>query len=244
MKHLLLSIHDVTPHHFERVKSIHDLLQDLGVGNRYAMLVVPDFWHQWPLEQYREFVQWIGDRAQEGVEIILHGFTHRDETTHLSRFKAWKAKTLTAREGEFYGLSEKSATKRLRQGVQVLQDQCDIKVQGFVAPAWLYSDGTRMALHDLGFQFAEDHWRVWSPNRGKVLCRGPVISYASRSEGRIRSSLFWSKIASWLLRPLPVLRLAIHPHDLDCDRLVKEIKRIIVQQTRERALCHYAELAA
>jgi len=244
MKQLLLSVHDVTPHHFERLKAIHAFLQDLGVGHRYAMLVVPDFWQQWPLEEHRDFADWIGERAHEGVEIILHGFTHRDESIHNSTFKSWKARTLTAREGEFYGLSRDQATTRLKEGAEVLRKACGIEVQGFVAPAWLYSDGAREALSALGFRFAEDHWHVWSPTSKATLCRGPVISYASRSESRIRSSLFWSKLADWLLRPLPVLRLAIHPHDLDCDRLVEEIKRTITRQQLRRTLCQYAELVA
>ncbi|MDQ7020026.1 MAG: polysaccharide deacetylase family protein [Robiginitomaculum sp.] len=244
MKQLLLSVHDVTPHHFERLKAIHAFLQDLGVGPRYAMLIVPDFWQQWPLEEHPDFANWIRDRAKEGVEMILHGFTHRDESSHASAFKSWKARTLTAREGEFYGLSRDQAEERLQNGIEVLRQACGLEVQGFVAPAWLYSDGARDALGALGFRFAEDHWHVWSPARQATLCRGPVISYASRSEGRIRSSLFWSRLADWLLRPLPVMRLAIHPHDLDSQRLVEEIRRTISRQQQRRTLCQYAELAA
>lgn len=242
MKQLLLSVHDVTPRHFERLKAIHAFLQDLGVGPRYAMLVVPDFWQQWPLEDHQDFADWIRDRANEGVEIILHGFTHRDESIHNSTFKSWKARNLTAREGEFYGLSRDQANARLQHGAEVLRKTCGIEVQGFVAPAWLYSNGAREALSTLGFRFAEDHWHVWSPISKTTICRGPVVSYASRSENRIRSSLFWSKLADWLLRPLPVLRLAIHPHDLDSNRLVEEIKRTICRQQQRRTLCQYAEL--
>ncbi|PHS25822.1 MAG: DUF2334 domain-containing protein [Robiginitomaculum sp.] len=242
MKKILLSVHDVTPRHFERVKTIHALLQGIGVENRYAMLVVPDFWQEWPLAEHQEFVDWINNRAADGVEIILHGFTHLDDSTHNSFFKNWKARTLTAREGEFYGLSQKSATMRLQQGALVLRNTCGMEVQGFIAPAWLYSKGTCAALADLGFSFAEDHWHVWSPGRKKTLCRGPVVSYASRSEGRIYSSLFWSKLANWLLRPLPIFRMAVHPHDLDSARLVREIKRTIKRQLQHRTLCQYAEL--
>lgn len=243
MKRLLLSVHDVTPHHFERLKTIHAFLQDLGVGNRYALLVVPDFWHQWPLEHHRNFAHWIRARAAEGVEIILHGFTHRDDSIYQSSFKDWKARTLTAREGEFYELSSEDATERLKRGTMILRTTFGVDVQGFIAPAWLYSQGALAALQNLGFRFAEDHWHVWSPANSTTMCRGPVVNYASRSENRIRSSLFWSKLANWLLRPLPVLRLAIHPNDLDSPRLVEEIKRTVCRQQQHRRLCQYAELA-
>ncbi len=244
MKRLLLSVHDVTPRHFARLKTIHAMLGELGVGHDYAMLVVPDFWRAWPLEEHGDFTAWLRQRAEAGVEMILHGYSHRDENRHASPFKRWKARTLTAREGEFYGLDQRSAAQRLRAGGQKLQQCCGFTPQGFVAPAWLYSRGTRAALAAEGFGFAEDHWRVWSPARRRTLCRGPVISYASRSPGRIRSSLLWSRLAGRLLQPLPVLRLAIHPHDLDSAVLHDEIRRTIEQQLRQRRLCRYAQLAA
>lgn len=244
MKRLLLSVHDVTPRHFARLKTIHAMLMELGVGHDYAMLVVPDFWRAWPLQGHEAFAAWLRQRAEAGVEMILHGYSHRDELRHASPLKRWKARTLTAREGEFYGLDQRTATSRLRAGRQALRQSCGLDAQGFVAPAWLYSKGTKAALAAEGYGFAEDHWHVWSPRRGRTLCRGPVISYASRSPGRIRSSLLWSRLADRLLRPLPVLRLAIHPHDLDSALLQEEIRRTIGQQLRRRRLCRYAELAA
>ena len=244
MKRLLLSVHDVTPRHFERLKTIHAQLGELGVGNHYAMLVVPDFWRAWPLHDHGDFTAWLHARAEAGVEMVLHGYSHLDESRHASSLKRWKARMLTAREGEFYGLDERSAAQRLHQGRQAVQSTCGFSTRGFVAPAWLYSKGTRAALAAQGYRFAEDHWHVWSPASGRTLCRGPVISYASRSPARIRSSLLWSRLADRLLRPLPVLRLAIHPHDLDSTVLLDEIRRTIKRQMERRVLSRYAELAA
>ena len=50
MKKLLFSIHDVTPRHFERLRRIDRILTESGIGASYAMLVVPDFWKEWPLD--------------------------------------------------------------------------------------------------------------------------------------------------------------------------------------------------
>ena len=157
--------------------------------------------------------------------MILHGFYHRDEARHTSRLARWKASTMTASEGEFFGLSYDQATARIVEGRALLQSILDREVEGFVAPAWLYSEGTRRALRDLGVRFAEDHLRVWSPVSGEVIHRSPVVSYASRDRRRIASSIVWSRSASTLLRPLAVVRHATHPHDFDVPALVGEIRR-------------------
>lgn len=244
MKRLLLSIHDVTPKHFERLKQIDAFLKEHGVGSRYAMLVVPDFWHQWPLEEHPEFQSWLRERADEGVEMILHGFYHRDDTVHRSAAARFKASALTAREGEFLGLDRKLALERLQKGRDLLESILGRKIKGFIAPAWLYGEGARKALKIMNFEFAEDHWSVWSPQSGATLTTSPVISYASRSKGRILSSLIWSRVATVALRPAPVVRHAIHPHDFDVDCLISEISRALVSFMTHREPILYRDLMA
>src|SRR5204863_239848 len=82
------------------------------------------------------------------------------------------------------------------------------RATGFIAPAWLYSDDARAALGDAGFGLAEDHFRVWTPADGKVIARGPVITWASRSRGRQLSSLAAAAVLRHGLRPTPVARVA------------------------------------
>ena len=241
-KRLLVSIHDVTPRHFERLKRIDAFLKEQGIGSRYSMLVVPDFWHEWPLAEHDEFNAWLRARAAEGVEMILHGFYHRDDSQHASVAARFKANALTAREGEFLGLSRAQATERLQRGQAVLEAVLGHKAEGFVAPAWLYGEGALQALGDLGFEFAEDHWRVWSPCTGAKLAASPVISYASRSRARIASSLLWSRLATTLLRPTAVVRQAIHPHDFDVDRLIAEIGRALSSFLTHREPILYRDL--
>lgn len=244
MKQLALSVHDVTPHHFERLKRAHALFQDWGVGSRYSMLVVPDFWSRWPLQDYPDFTQWLKARVDEGVEIILHGYSHFDQTRHPSLITRWKARALTNREGEFLGLSQQEATRRLCLGKQQLESLFDQKIGGFVAPAWLYSAGTHRALQALDFRFAEDHWRVWSPTCGKTLGRSPVLSYASRTPARLWSSILWSRLSTLVLRPAGLVRLAVHPHDLDQSRLVEEIHRALADLLPRRQLVCYRDIAS
>ncbi|HWR98719.1 MAG TPA: DUF2334 domain-containing protein, partial [Candidatus Methanoperedens sp.] len=192
-----------------------------------TMLVVPDFHRRAPLAAHPEFVRWLRARADAGVEMLLHGFTHVDETEHRSARQRWLSRAVTAREGEFLGLDVAEARRRLEVGRRRLEDAVGRAVDGFVAPAWLYGPGALAALREAGFRVAEDHWRVFSPADGGTLLRSPVVSWASRTPARLASSLLWSRAATLVLRPLRHARVGIHPHDADHDALVREIGRVI-----------------
>jgi predicted deacetylase len=244
MKKLLFSLHDVTPRHFDRLLKIDKFLDDIGIANRYAMLVVPDFWKEWPIQGFPEFQSWLRAKADAGVEIVLHGFTHIDESSHSTLVDRFKANFLTAREGEFLGLDREEATSRLIHGRRVLEAATGREITSFIAPAWLYGEPAKTALHDLGFTVAEDHWRVWSPTTNHILLRSPVISYASRSKARVASSIAWSRIATTVLKPLDTVRVALHPHDLDVDSLVVELTRVMSEFLGCREPIRYRDLAA
>lgn len=224
---VLVCVHDVTPRHAERLARIHAMLAEHGVGARYSMLVVPNFWGEWPLDADGAFASWLRARADEGVEMILHGYYHRDTTEHAGALAAWKARTMTAREGEFLGLSYVEARRRLRTGRALVEGVIGREVHGFVAPAWLYGPGAHEALRDLDFSFAESHLKVWRPRTGETVVRGPVVSYASRDRRRIASSIVWSRLSGPLLAPTEVVRFAIHPHDFDVPALEREIRRAL-----------------
>ncbi len=244
MKQLLLSIHDVTPAHSHRIARLEAMIGEVTGGSAtYAMLVVPDFHGQAPIRHDRAFHAWLRGRADAGVEMLLHGWFHRDTGTH-SGAAAWKAKHMTAGEGEFLGLSLTDATARLRDGRKLLEDILGRAVTGFVAPAWLYGEGARAALAEEGFTQAEDHMRVWRPADGRVLANGPVVSYASRSRSRILSSLAWSRVATTVLGGLETVRVALHPHDVDVASLGRESRRAIGGFLRERRLGRYDGLRA
>ncbi len=241
---LLISIHDVTPRHFERLKVITEFLKTHGVGACLSMLVVPDYWSAWQLDQHPVFCEWLRRQAADGVEMILHGYSHRDDTAHDGVVATLKAKHLTAREGEFLGLDAEHAKRRIEAGQLMLQQILGAPASGFIAPAWLYGPGALAALTEMKFAFAEDHWRVWSPATGAELSRSPVISYASRSKMRIASSLAWSRVATVLLANVKTVRLAIHPGDFDVPSLIAETARAIASFSKTHKVSLYRDLLA
>lgn len=220
---LLASIHDVGPRFEAEVDRLAALLEArLGAG-RFAMLVVPDHWGEAPLSQAPAYRAKLRRWADAGVEMFLHGWSHRDDQP-----SGFKARHMTAGEGEFSALERAEAVRRLRAGRAVVEDAIGRGVAGFIAPAWLYSAGARQAIAEEGFAIAEDHLRVWRPADGVVLARGPVVTWASRSASRIASSRLVAGLARWALQPLPVVRLAVHPGDTTKPILLRSIDRTLV----------------
>jgi predicted deacetylase len=236
-KLLLSSIHDVSPRFEQQVDDLAALIQRATGSTRFAMLVVPDHWDSAPIARDPAFQRRLRSWADAGIEMFLHGWRHRDESP-----TGFKARHLTAGEGEFLHLDRAEAERRLVYGRKLLEDAIGRPVTGFVAPAWLYGPGAHEALRNLGFALAEDHFRVWRPADRAVLARGPVISWASRSQARIASSLLFASLARIALKPQRVVRVALHPGDAGVPSLLTSIDRTLRRFTRTHRPAGYAEL--
>lgn len=240
-KLLLASIHDVGPRFEREVDQLAALLSGILGGARFAMLVVPDHWGQAPLAADKAFQARLRDWADQGVEMFVHGWFHKDLAEH-SGAAAFKAKHMTAGEGEFLGLSRDVAAQRMADGRKLIEDAIGREVAGFIAPAWLYGDGARQALAASGFALAEDHMRVWRPATGEVLAKGPVITWASRSVPRQLSSRFFASLARRALHPQRVMRIAVHPGDTTVPALLESIAATYSAFAARRPAGRYADL--
>ena len=78
---VLASIHDVSPRFEDEVDRLLDLLSP-HVGNRLAMLVVPNHWGSSPIVPGSAFANRLRGWSDGGIEIFLHGYFHRDESIH------------------------------------------------------------------------------------------------------------------------------------------------------------------
>jgi hypothetical protein len=235
---LLASIHDVSPRFETEIDRLLDLFRP-HVGERLAMLVVPNHWSQSPIIAGSSFATRLRAWADSGIEMFLHGYFHKDEARHqgLSRIRA---KHMTAGEGEFLGLGREEAMRRIADGRALLENILGKPITGFVAPAWLYGPGAHEALSDSNIPLAEDHWRVWSPVSGRTLARGPVITWASRTAFRLQSSL----LAAAVLRhaPVEVLRIGVHPPDSRSSRLMSSIDKTLSSASYDRRPAACSEL--
>lgn len=241
MKRLLASIHDVGPRFEREVDQLHDRLSTHLGGPRFAMLVVPDHWGEAPIRPGTPFATKLRGWADAGVEMFVHGWFHRDTATH-SGVAAFKAKHMTASEGEFLGLDHANALERMQRGKALVEDVTGRAPAGFIAPAWLYSNGAKAALGHAGFALAEDHLRVWSPLRGDtVLTRGPVITWASRSRPRQLSSIAAAALLRQALKPARTVRIAVHPGDTIVPALLDSIDATFRAFSKRQAI-RYGQL--
>ena len=237
---LLVSIHDVTPRFESEIDGLLDRLRP-HVGDRLAMLVVPNHWGDCPIVPGSPFATRLRDWSDRGIEIFLHGWSHRDSIAHASAADRLRARHLTAGEGEFLGLSRTQASALIGDGKALLEDVIGRPITGFIAPAWLYGPGAYQALVDCNIDLAEDHWRVWSPAHGVELARSPVITWASRSRWRKTSSLALAGAMRHV--PLPsVMRIGVHPPDVRVPALLRSIDATIARLARTRRPGRYADL--
>ena len=242
-KLLLASIHDVSPRFEREVDQLAALISGILGGPKFAMLVVPDHWSEAPLAGNTAFQRRLRDWADAGVEMFVHGWFHKDLADHAGA-AAFKAKHMTAGEGEFLGLPRDVAAQRMADGRKLIEDAIGREVAGFIAPAWLYGEGAKAALADSGFALAEDHLKVWQPATGKVLAKGPVITWASRSKSRQLSSRLVAGLARNALHVQPVVRAAVHPGDVTVPALLGSISATFKAFVARRPAGRYTDLLA
>lgn len=240
MKRLFASIHDVSPAFESEVDALYDRLSGLLGGPRMAMLVVPDFEDRAPLSKNPAYAAKLRAWADAGVEMFLHGWCHRDD----AKKKGFMQKHMTAGAGEFAQLTKDEAARRLSDGRKVVEDAIGRPVVGFIAPAWLYSDASKEALAEAGYPLAEDHMRVWEPATGRVLATRPVITWASRTPGRILSSLAVASAARAAPWALPKARIAVHPGDTTVPALLDSIDATYRRFMQTHTPARYSDLAA
>ena len=234
---LLSSIHDVSPRFEPQIDRLLDAIVAATGVCKLAMLVVPDHWDRAPIRDDPAFQRRLRGWADAGVEMFVHGWRHLDD-----RPTGFKARHMTAGEGEFLSLDAPEATRRMREGRALIEDVIGRPVAGFIAPAWLYGEGAHEALRALDMPLAEDHFRVWRPRDGQMLAKGPVISWASRSRSRIASSLLFASLARVALKPQRVVRIALHPGDTTVPALMTSIDRTLRSFARSHRPAAYRAL--
>jgi uncharacterized protein len=238
MHRLFASIHDVSPKFETQIDRLVEAVSAHTGRAKFAMLVVPDHWDDSPLSKSPAFAAKLRGWADQGVEMFLHGWRHRDDAPKES----FAQKHMTAGEGEFSALDQAEAARRIAEGRKVVEDAIGRQVAGFIAPAWLYSEGAKTAVASAGFALAEDHMRVWRPGDGVILSKGPVITWASRSPWRIRSSLAVAaaaRAAPWVLKNA---RIAVHPGDTTVPALMHSIDATFCRFAATHEPSRYSDL--
>ncbi len=229
-----VSLHDVSPAWEREVEVALEMAHAHGV--RPALLVVPDFHGEAPLTAHPAFCERLRELQAQGHEVYLHGYFHQSRTwtDHAaetatrgigSRMRyLFAQKVVSGGEAEFSDVSHDEALKRLDDGERMLRG-AGLAISGFIAPAWSMPPWVLLLLGERGYAFTEDHTRVYDPASGRSRA-SVVLNYASRTPGRLLSSVAWCRIARPARRILPA-RIAIHPADMRYALLRGEIASLL-----------------
>ena len=220
---LCVSIHDVAPatwaeclHLLRAVREVADI--------PLTWLVVPHY-HDSVLRS-RSYELMLEALLAQGHELVLHGYTHRDEAPLRGRLLRRLLRTVyTEREGEFADIDVADARRRIELGLGWFS-QRGWPVDGFVAPAWLLGEQAWEAVAEYPFTYTTTyaHFHVLRPAR-KLLA--PALVYAARNRaGRVLSPPL-ARAGARVQRDARLVRLALHPRDAYHPALVQHAQRLI-----------------
>ncbi|WP_130927199.1 polysaccharide deacetylase family protein [Pseudomonas sp. Sample_14] len=211
MKAVCLVLHDVAPSTWADYQPFVEAVDALG-DVPTTWLVVPDFHRHDALDANPAFRQELDARVARGDELALHGYYHDDQEPMPNNPRDWFMRRVYTHEGEFYRLSREAALDRLHAGLDMFQ-RYDWPVQGFVAPAWLMSDGTRQALRELPLSYTSDPQHLYRlPDFSAI--DAPGLVWSARSAWRRGLSKILSEQREQRWREAPVIRLGLHPVDM------------------------------
>jgi len=239
---LLISLHDVTPFHFARLLKAEALFQEMGL-RKLTYLFIPNYHGRFASEEYPEFVAWCRGPRPFEVEWQLHGDHHLEDSARAggqttSWTDQWRRRLLTAGEGEFLALDAEAQRAKLTSGRAAFRQCLGYEPTGFVAPAWLFNARLFPILEEMRFQRTEDRHRIFELHEGRSV-RSPVITWATRTTLLKYGSIVMAPVLGQFWKTADVLRVAIHPFDLDHDQTVSSIRRLLdsVMQNRQQSFC-------
>ena len=224
-----ISLHDVSPAWADEIDVALEACAKVGV--KPALLVVPNFHGEAPLLGDARFCAKLRALQASGHEIYLHGFYHQSRPAPPTNGTAssnvrwhFAQKVVSGGEAEFSDVTPAEAKERLDEGERVLA-QAELRIDGFVAPAWSFPKWLLPILGARGYRFTEDHTTVYDPAEGRSRA-SVVLNYASRSPARLFSTVAYCRVAKHARALLPA-RVAIHPADMRFALLRHEVRHLL-----------------
>lgn len=230
MRALCVSIHDVAPATLDACRRIAAAVADVDPGIPLTLLIVPRY-HGDTAPLSRDYRLWVEQRLRRGDALALHGYSHRDEMPR-GRGGRFRRSVYTANEGEFSALTREEAAQRIALGRAWLEQQ-GWPADGFVAPAWLLSEGTWQALRETDFVYTTTLTRFHLLRSNRALA-APTLVYSARSVSRRTVSRVWNAALAAGTQRAPLLRFGFHPVDADHSALMSHALKLLARVARAR----------
>jgi len=236
---LVVSLHDVSPLTHQACERIVRELGTLGIS-RLSLLVIPDHHGRGHFLKAPDLCSWLQARAAEGHEIVAHGYFHRRERRDKEDLvQRMTTRVYTADEGEFYDINRARAAELVSRANSELRE-AKLDPHGFIAPAWLLSEEGESALRDQGCEYTTRLRTVTDLKSGEVY-DSQSLCWSVRAAWRRAVSVFWNATLYRILRNSPLLRISIHPVDIDHPAIWTQIRCLIVDALDSRTPMTYFE---
>ena len=239
---LVVSIHDVAPSTREKTERILAHLARHRV-ELCSLLVVPDYHHEGRSLADPGFRAWLQELQATGHEIVIHGFFHqRARRANEDARAKFVTRIYTADEGEFYDLGYDEARRLIDEARQDFETH-GFQTHGFIAPAWLLGAEAERAAVDAGMSYTTTLRTVKDFARDRTFASQSLV-YSVRSGWRRTMSLAWNRSLFRRLANNPLLRLGIHPPDVDHPAIWDQITALIDEALSSRQAITYRDWLA
>jgi predicted deacetylase len=234
---LVVSIHDVSPLTQQATQVFLERLHALGV-EKCSLLVIPNHHHRGHFLDDKNFCDWLVTQGAAGHEIVIHGYYHqRERKAAESVWKKLITQTYTQNEGEFYDIGEAQAAALILKA-QAEFAQLGFHPTGFIAPAWLLSEAGEQAARNAGFAYTTRIGGVLNLASGERHDSTSMV-YSVRNAWRRAASLAWNASLFKRLKNNPLLRIGLHPPDLDHTAIWKQIEKYTALALEDRTPMTY-----
>lgn len=193
-KYAIITIHDVSPIHSERVFCFADKIKQLSIPFNFAMIPCHDEKKSNDIRNNIDLVEGVKRYEQD---IALHGLYHE----HNGDIE------------EFHNLSREEARGELKKGLEIFDSMC-INTDIFVPPTWTINKNTMDALENLKFNIVETEQEILILSKNTRLLTN-ILNWDVGSPMlnqrflQINKSLFRNKV----MGNTEMIRIALHPKD-------------------------------
>ncbi len=180
-------------------------------------------------------VEWLSDCAARGDAIAQHGFQHR-QVRRAAPPRQLVARVQGGRASEFVGLDVDETRRAVLAGRRLLK-LAGVQPRGFVAPGYAYTPALRAMLATT-FDWWAGLGRLHRADRTST--RAPALTLGTSTAVKRWTSPAIVRLGARMSGDL--LRLDLHPADLDHVRCVGAVEKVL-RAARGRAAVTYDELA-
>ena len=239
MKRLIVAVHDVTPAHRASLERIYRLLEGLNVA-RYALLVVPDWHGEWPLDRHAAFVDDLLQRQAAGAEVFLHGYRHDEAGFQRTWLQRLGVAGRTAASAEFYIAPPDETARRLDQGLGLF-GRLGLKPVGCVPPAWLHGPALANQLRERRLGITESFWSIMQVAEERSIF-APALSWSTARRWRSYLTAGVANARRAVEAARGLVRMAIHPPDIEVPVIAGSLKQTLASLGASRRLVTYVDV--